>query len=281
MTSPFARNPLFADFSVVTGWNKAPELAQAGAAIPPGTRVLLGFTDMADVPKLVAAVRTVKALGFKPEPVIAARRLASAQLLRDYLAGVREAGPVESALVVGGDLDQARGPYPDATSVISSGLLEEYGVREVSLAGHPGGHPAAADDVMWQALAAKVAMLAERGLDASITTQFGFDPAVVLTWLASLRARGITVPARVDVAGPASARELLRVAARCGVSVSPDAARRYYGFSVADADGVAGPQRFLRALADGYDPRLHGEVTLRFETFGGVPALAECLRGLD
>jgi methylenetetrahydrofolate reductase (NADPH) len=63
--------------------------------------------------------------------------------------------------------------------------------------------------------------------------------------------------------------------------VSPDTALRYYGFSVADADGVAGPQRFLRALADGYDPRLHGEVTLRFETFGGVPALAECLRGLS
>ena len=54
------------------------------------------------------------------------------------------------------------------------------------------------------ALAAKITALRRRGLDGSIMTQFGFDPAAVLTWLADLRARGITVPVRVGVPGPAA-----------------------------------------------------------------------------
>ena len=59
--------------------------------------------------------------------------------------------------------------------------------------------------------------------------------------------------------------------------MSADAARRY-GFSVTDPAGEAGPGRFIRALAAGYDPRLHGDVKLHFETFGGVAALAGWLR---
>jgi methylenetetrahydrofolate reductase (NADPH) len=47
-----------------------------------------------------------------------------------------------------------------------------------------------------------------------------------------------------------------------------------YGFSLADSSGTAGPDRFIRALTAGYDPRLHGEVTLRFDPFGGIAALA-------
>ena len=136
----------------------------------------------------------------------------------------------------------------------------------------------AADDVLWPALVAKAAALERRGLDGSVITQFGFDPELALTWLASLRARGISLPARVSVPGPASARVLLACASNCGVSVDADAARRY-GFSVTDPTGEAGPERFIRSLAAGYDARLHGEVKLHFETFGGIAALAEWLSG--
>jgi len=220
----------------------------------------------------------VRALGFTPVPVIAARRLLSSGVLSEYLAGLREAGAAPAALVVGGDPEQPRGPYPDAGSVIDSGLLEEYGVRQVSVAGHPGGHLAAADDVLWSALVAKAAALERRGLDGSVITQFGFDAELALTWLASLRARGISLPVRVSVPGPGDARVLLACASKCGVSVSADAAARY-GFSLTDPVGDVGPERFIRDLAAGYDPQRHGAVKLHFETFGGVTALADWLAG--
>ena len=60
--------------------------------------------------------------------------------------------------------------------------------------------------------------------------------------------------------------------------MSAEAARQY-GFSATDPVGDVGPDRFIRSLAAGYDPQRHGEVKLHFETFGGVPALAEWLRG--
>jgi methylenetetrahydrofolate reductase (NADPH) len=271
-----ARIPLLADFSLVVSSKKVPELGQASGVIPPATRVLVPFKDSEDRTARLETARSVRALGFTPVPVIAARGLLSEEMLREYLAGLRAAGAAAAALIVGGDPEQPRGPYPDAGSVIGSGLLEEHGVRHVSVAGHPGGHPAVADDALWSALAAKAAALERRGLDGSVITQFGFDAELVLTWLASLRARGISLPARVSVPGPASARELLRYAALCGVGVSADAARRY-GLAPAGPEGEVGPQRFIRSLAAGYDARLHGEVKLHFETFGGVTALADWL----
>ena len=158
--------------------------------------------------------------------------------------------------------------------MIGSGVLEEYGVREVSVAGHPGGHPAVDDDVLWPALAGKAAALEQRGLDASVVTQFGFDAPLVMRWLADVRARGIGLPVRIGVPGPASGRRLLSYASRCGVSVSAPVAQDY-GFSLTDPASTVTPSRFIRALASGYDTRLHGEMKLHFNTFGGFAATAE------
>jgi len=126
------------------------------------------FKDSEDLAARLETARTVRALGFTPVPVIAARRLLSEEMLRGYLAGLQAAGAASAALVVGGDPEQPRGPYPDAGSVIGSVLLEEHGVREISIAGHPGGHPAIADDVLRAALAVKAAALARPGRDRDL-----------------------------------------------------------------------------------------------------------------
>jgi len=262
-----------ADFSLGVSGKDVGDLERARPAIPPGTRVHMGFLDSEDQETRLATARAVRGLGFMPVPLIAARRLKSDEMLREYLAGLRAAGASERVTVVAGDPAHPRGPYPDSASVIGSGLLEEYGVRQVSVAGHPGGHPAVPDGVLWPALAGKTAALAQRGLVAGVSTQFGFDADVVLAWLAELRARGIGVPVRVGVPGPAGVRRLLAYASRCGVTVSEDVASKY-GFSLSDPSGTAGPGRFIRALAAGYDARLHGEVRLHFFPFSGIPATA-------
>lgn len=269
-----ARAALLADFSLGVTAKETGDLERSPALIPRGTRVHLGFRDNEDMATRVRTARAVRRAGFVPVPIIAARRLLSETMLRDYLAALRAADASGDVLVVAGDPAQPRGPYPDAASVIGSGLLEAHGVRRVSVAGHPGGHPAAADGLLWPALAAKAAALERRGLAASVVTQFGFDPVRVLDWLAEARARGIGLPVRVAVPGPASVRLLLTYASRCGVAVSAPAAAAY-GFSLSEPSGTAGPDRFIRALASGYDRSRHGAVKLHFDPFGGTAATAE------
>ena len=268
------RSALLADFSLDITSKELSELMPARTVIPAGTPVQLAFPDGADLAERVSTAAAIKEAGFTPVPIIAARRLRSQQMLREYLAALQGAGASESVLVVAGDPGQPQGPYPDAASVIGSGLLEERGVRQASIAGHLGGHPAVADSALWAALTAKTTALGRRGLGGDVITQFGFDATQVLAWLTEVRARGLGLPVRVSVPGPANVRRLLAIASRCGVAVSASVAEEY-GFSLTEPTRTAGPDWFVHTLASGYDPRLHGEVKLHFNAFGGFSATVE------
>ena len=265
---------LLADYSLDMTGKDLGEAESASAVIPPGTRVHVGFTDGQDLARRVSTAQAVERAGFVPVPVIAARRLRSKAMLREYLDRLQAAGVSGSVLVVAGDPAPPQGPYPDTASVIGSGVLEAYGVLQVSVVGHPGGHPAVDDSVLWPALAGKAAALEQRGLVGSVVTQFGFDPGLVLAWLAGRRARGLRLPVRVGVPGPASVQLLLSYASRCGVSVSAPVARDY-GLSLTGPAATAAPDRFIRALAAGYDAGAHGEMKLHLNPFGGFTATAE------
>jgi methylenetetrahydrofolate reductase (NADPH) len=120
---------LLADFSLDITSKELGELVPARAVIPAGTPVQLAFPDRANLAERVSTAAAIKEAGFTPVPIIAARRLRSQQMLREYLAALQGAGASESVLVVAGDPVQPQGPYLDAASVIGSGLLEEHGVR--------------------------------------------------------------------------------------------------------------------------------------------------------
>lgn len=130
---------LLADYSIDLPARDVPGLDAVRAAIPPATRIHLGFLDGEDMAARVRAAWAVRRSGFVPVPIIPARRLRSEATFREYLAALRAADAGENVLVVGGDPAQPLGPYADTVSVIGSGLLEEHAVRRVSVAGHPGG----------------------------------------------------------------------------------------------------------------------------------------------
>ncbi|MGV9790706.1 methylenetetrahydrofolate reductase [Streptomyces sp. NPDC003435] len=251
-----------------------PRLEEARGGIAPGTRINVTYLAGEDPGMRLAAARAVKDSGFVPVPHLSARRLPSSAELERFLAGLAEAGAVENVFVVGGDPARPEGPYEDALSVIRGGLLQRYGVRHVGVCGYPEGHPAIGDDTLWSALTDKAAALEEAGLAGEVITQFGFDADAVLTWLEALRGRGVHLPVRVGVPGPAGVRRLLGYATRFGVGTGATVARKY-GLSLTNLMGTAGPDRFLDALADGYDPARHGTVKLHFYTFGGLRPTAE------
>jgi methylenetetrahydrofolate reductase (NADPH) len=250
------------------------KLEEAHDLISPGTRINVTFLGNEDPSMRLEAARAVARLGLVPVPHVSARRLASQAMLEEFLAALQAEGASENVFVVGGDPAEPQGPYPDALSVMRTGFLRRYGVRHVSISGYPEGHPAIPDAALWSALEAKAAALEQQQLPGSIITQFGFDADPVLDWIAEVRERGIGLPVRVGVPGPAGVKRLLGYAARFGVSTSAGIARKY-GLSIANLMGTTGPDRFIRALAGGYDQSRHGQVKLHFYTFGGLKATAE------
>lgn len=273
-TAAAVTTAVLADFSIEMTGKDIEGLEQAHAALPAGTRVNITYLGNEDLPMRLGAARAVERLGLVPVPHISARRLASRLALEEFLGGLCADGTSAEVFVVGGDPAAPQGPYPDALSVIRSGLLPKYGVRSVGLSGYPEGHPAIPDHALWGALADKHAALTEQGLSGSVITQFGFDADPVLDWIQRVRECGIDLPVRVGVPGPAGVRRLMGYAARFGVGTSASIAKKY-GFSLANLMGTAGPDRFLRALAERSEPTRHGTPKVHFYTFGGLRATAE------
>ncbi|MBC3763218.1 methylenetetrahydrofolate reductase [Quadrisphaera oryzae] len=255
----------------------APGLLEAAGLLAPGTRVNVTYLGTEDDALRLDGVRAVLGQGLVPVPHIAARRQHSAEGLAGYCRALAEAGAITELLVVGGDPTSPEGPFPDALSLIRSGVLAQHGARGVAVTGYPDGHPAISSEALWSALEAKVSEVAAQGLDASVITQFGFDATTVLAWLEQVRARGIEVPVRVGVPGPAGVKRLLGYARRFGVGTSTSILRKY-GLSMANLVSTAGPDRFVADLADQYDPARHGDVALHFYTFGGLRATAQWIQ---
>jgi methylenetetrahydrofolate reductase (NADPH) len=263
------------DFSLEMTGKDVPGLLEAKDSIPQGTKINVTFLGNEDLEMRVAAAKAVRELGFVPVPHISARRLASQAQLEEFLAALQEVGATEHVFAVGGDPATPEGPYPDSLSVIRSGVLQKYGVREVSIAGYPEGHPDISDDVLWQHLEAKSAALKEAGLDAVILTQFAFDTEPVINWIDQVRAKGIDTQIRVGTPGPAGIKRLLAFARRFGVGANAMIVKKY-GFSLTNLMGTAGPDRFVTDLAAllAEDPA-SGRVGLHFYTFGGLLATSK------
>ncbi|MFK0287459.1 methylenetetrahydrofolate reductase [Streptomyces sp. NPDC090499] len=272
--SAAVRTSLLEDFSLEMTGKDVPKLEEASHLIPQGTRINVTFLGNENLPMRLDAARAVKRLGFVPVPHFSARRLGSRADFEQFLAGLQADGTETDVFAIGGDPTRPEGPYEDSLALIESGLLREHGVRHVGISGYPEGHPAISGEKLWSALRDKSAAIAAQGLDGSIITQFGFDVDPVLTWVERVRDEGMDLPIRIGVPGPAGVRRLMGYAARFGVGTSASIAKKY-GLSLTNLMGTAGPDRFLHALADGYDPERHGTVKIHFYTFGGLKATSE------
>lgn len=264
---------LLREFSLELTGKDAAALREASATIPAGTHINITYLATEDLDTRVAAAATIVELGFVPVPHIAARRLGSTEELEQFLDRLQQVGASERVFVVAGDPHEPEGPFADALTVITSGILKRYGVRAVGISGYPDGHPAISAERLWRALEDKVSTLAGADHDVSVTTQFGFDAAAVRTWIGQVRERGVTVPIRIGVPGPAGVRRLLGYARRFGVASSAGVVQKY-GFSITNLLGTAGPDQFVAEIAASSAGGNAGDVRLHLYTFGGLSATA-------
>lgn len=240
----------------------------ATGRLAPGAEVFVANPPKEGVDTLVAAAARLHRAGLIPVPHIVARKLRDAREL-DHLVG-RLAGDagVGRVLALGGDRDSPVGAFDASLQLIETGVFERHGVRQVSIACYPEGHPRIPDAVLQSALRAKLAAVAERGIEARLVSQFGFAPEPVIAMARRLRAAGISAPLRIGVAGPAQRAKLVRYAMHCGVGAS---LRALTGHRSLVGSLVAGetPEALLTAVAlvARDDPSL-GIEGVHFFTFG-------------
>ena len=267
---PSELNSALEGYSLEVTAKDANALREVREDIPPKTAISVTFLPGEEMEARVSAAKLVRSLGFEPVPHISARRLRSSEELKEFLLRLREAAAINRVFAIAGDLSAPLGPFEDALAIIQSAELLESGVKHVSISGYPEGHPQISDAKLWDALRTKYRVLKERGAKVEIMTQFSFDAAPVLRWLARLREElGVTSTVRVGLPGPASVKTLLRFASICGVSATASVMAKY-GVSITQLLGTARPQRLLSAYMDQLRPGVHGSVRFHFYPFGGI-----------
>jgi len=266
-------------FSLEVTAKEEASLRAVAPRIAPETPVAVAYLPSEDVRGRVAAAVAVRALGFEPMPHFSARRITSVAEFEYYLQAVVEQAGVRRCFIVAGDPPEPIGPFADTSALLATGAFERSGIRAIGIGGHPDGHPNMSPDQCWSAIDTKVADIGARGMAPLIVTQFGFDPDAAIAWLGELRARGIDVPVRLGVPGPAGIKRLLGYAARCGVGASASILRKY-GISVTNLLGSAGPDRLVDAFVRGLGPE-HGKVRLHFFPFGGLDKTLDWIAGYE
>jgi methylenetetrahydrofolate reductase (NADPH) len=226
---------------------------------------------------MILAAESLRRSGLTPIPHVAARKLGSATEALGLLAGLRSRGGVESVLLIGGDVARPTGPYESSLELLRSGVLQATGIRSVGIAGYPEGRPGIALEALWQGLHDKLDYAHTNGFETFIVSQFCFDGAAIAAWIKRLRARGITVPVRIGVAGPAKLRKLLQIGLRCGVGGSLRALSHRIG-PVARLLATHGPDDVLHDFVAAIRGTSYlDRVSIHVFAFGGIELTARWL----
>jgi methylenetetrahydrofolate reductase (NADPH) len=249
-------------------------LREAAQLIRPGTQIAVTFLPGEELAQRVEAAVLVRELGFEPIVHLSARRITSEAELDQYLADITTRAGVKRVFIIAGDPPEPEGPYSDSLQIIESGLLEKHGIQIVGVGGHPEGHPNNTPDQLWDWMERKLAAVRAHGMTPLIVTQFAFDDDAIVEWLGQMRARGIDVPVRLGVPGPAGIKRLLGFAKRCGVGASASVMKKY-GISLTNLIGSAGPDKLVDGLNAKLNDAEHGRVRLHFYPFGALKASAE------
>ena len=196
------------------------QLAELRDHFNPGVDVTITFLPGDDYRRNVATAAALRRLGFNPVPHIAAREMRSREALDDFLARARGEAEVNRILVIAGNSLRTAGPFKSSADICASGAIEAHGIRAVSFAGHPEGHPQLSAEKAMAALSAKRDWGRRSGVRVDLISQFCFESAPILAWLKELEAHDLDIPVHIGLAGPASPATLAKFALRCGVGAS-------------------------------------------------------------
>lgn len=224
-------------------------LQDARKFLPAGTRIFVSHLPKQAWQATVDACKAVRAAGFEPVPHVPVRLLPNAEAFDELLGDFVSEAQVQDLLLISGDYPQPEGSFGAVTDAIRTGLLTRHGIANVSVAGHPEGHPSVALEEIRRAEVGKAVLAQQSGLQLSLVTQFFFEHQPFLNWVDEMRRKGVKARIIGGLAGPAGLTTLFKFAVRCGAGPSIRAlgARPT---SLMKLVGERGPECVVRGLAE-------------------------------
>jgi len=211
--------------------------------VPAGMTVTVTASPVKGLEPTVGLAEKLAAQGYRVVPHLAARSVESQAHLESIVARLKDCG-VDDVFVPGGDASHPAGPFDGALPLLER--LDTMGrpFGRIGITGYPESHPKIHDDVTVQA------MWDKRRYASYIVSNVCFDAAGLGRWIGRIRARGVTLPLYVGLAGPAERGRLLRMAAVAGASESARFITRHPGWILRFwVPGGYSPDRFLDRAA--------------------------------
>ena len=220
-----------------------PSVVDRVAQLPAGATVTVTASPAKGLEDTLDITERLSALGLEVVPHLAARMINGSTHLTEITHRLQLAG-VSRVFVPAGDADPAPGAYSGSRERLEDLALAGNPFAEVGIAGYPEPHPTIADDLTVQS------MWDKRHLATQIVSNLTFDPDVLVTWVARVRARGVHLPVLIGLPGPVERMKLLRMATTIGVGESAKFLTKNGGlFARIAAPGGYDPLRFLSGAA--------------------------------
>ena len=181
--------------------------------VPAGMTVTVTASPAKGLDATISLTERLAARGYRVVPHLSARLVVDDAHLTEIVARLTRSG-VDDVFVPAGDADPPAGRFDSALALLTQ--LAEMGLPfpRIGITGYPESHPRIGDDITVQAMW-------DKRLHASyIVSNLCLDPAVLRRWIHRVRARGVTLPIYVGLAGPVERARLLRMAATVGVAES-------------------------------------------------------------
>lgn len=202
--------------------------------------------------------------GYCAVPHLSARLVKDQAHLTDIVDRLRAAG-ITDIFVPAGDADPPAGPFSSALALLEE--LDQLGrpFANVGVTGYPQSHPVIGDDITIQA------MWDKRRYATYLVSNLCFDPRTLRQWVRRVRARGVTLPIFVGLAGPIERTRLLKMAAKAGVAESSRFLTRHGEWFVRlGAPGAYSPERLLGDVSSALTGEGAGVDGLHIFTFNQV-----------
>ena len=253
-------------FEVIPGKNTESSVLQW---LPAGSTVTVTASPVKGLEPTIDLAVKLAGHGYTVVPHIAARSVAGDDDLSAIVSRLKAAG-IDDVFVPGGDATHPAGRFDSALPLLER--LTELGspFGSVGITGYPERHPKIHDDITIQA------MWDKRRHATYIVSNVCFDPAALGAWIGRIRARGVTLPLYVGLAGPAERTRLLKMAAISGATESARFITRHPGWVLRFwLPGGYSPDRFLDHAASVLADPAAGVAGLHLFTFNQLQACAQ------
>jgi methylenetetrahydrofolate reductase (NADPH) len=211
--------------------------------VPAGMTVTVTASPVKGLDATIEFTERLVARGYRVVPHLAARSVAGDAHLAEIVARLKAAG-CDDVFVPGGDAPHPAGPFDSALPLLERLAEMGHPFSRIGITGYPESHPKIGDDVTIQA------MWDKRRYASYIVSNVCFDAARLIRWIQRIRARGVTLPLYVGLAGPAERSRLLRMAAVAGASESARFITRHPGWILRFwMPGGYSPDRLLDRVA--------------------------------